>query len=140
MENGKKEKPDASNAKVSDFKDLRAWQEARKLRVEIYRLTQSFPKEEAYGLTSQMRRAAVSTTANLAEGYGRFSYQENVQFCRHSRASVYELRDHFTTALDANYISEVQFAELEKQAMDVILLLNGYIRSTQRLQKEKINE
>jgi hypothetical protein len=72
-----------------------------------------------------MRRAAVSTTANIAEGFGRYSYQENIQFCRQSRGSVYELRDHFTTALDAGYISQEEFAVLEEQAMSVIKLLNG---------------
>ena len=69
-------------------------------------------------------------TANIAEGFGRYSYQENIQFCRHSRASVYELRDHFTTALDAGYISKEEYAELNEQAVAVIRLLNGYIRAT----------
>jgi four helix bundle protein len=77
-----------------------------------------------------MRRAAISATANIAEGFGRYSYQENIQFCRQSRASVYELRDHFTTALDAGYIPEEEFARLEKRAMSVIKLLNGYLRAT----------
>jgi four helix bundle protein len=80
--------------------------------------------------TSELRRAAVSATANIAEGFGRYSYQENMQFCRQSCASVYELRDHFTTALDAGYISNEEFAGLEKQATSVIKLLNGYLRGT----------
>jgi four helix bundle protein len=136
MENRKEGKADAPK-KIGDFKELRVWQEARKLRAAVYRITQSFPKEEAYGLISQMRRAAVSVTANLAEGYGRFSYQENVQFCRQSRASIYELRDHFTTALDAAYVSNEQYRELEDQAMHVVRLANGYIRSTLKLLDEK---
>jgi four helix bundle protein len=77
-----------------------------------------------------MRRAAVSATANIAEGFGRYSYQENIQFLRQSRASVYELRDHFTTALDAGYISKEEYAVLHRQAVSVIKLLNGYIRAT----------
>jgi four helix bundle protein len=137
MENRKEEKPETPKQKIGDFKELRVWQEARKLRAAVYRITRSFPKEEAYGLVSQMRRAAVSVTANLAEGYGRFSYQENVQFCRQSRASIYELRDHFTSALDAAYVSSDQYDELESQAMHVVRLVNGYIRSTLKLQNEK---
>ena len=125
----------ADGDKLSDFTQLDTWKIARKLRAEVYRLTRGFPKEEAYALSAQMRRAAVSVTANLAEGYGRFSYQENVQFCRHSRGSAYELRDHLTTALDAGYLTKEKYMELNHLAMDVIRLLNGYIRSTQKLQK-----
>lgn len=132
MENRKEEKL-VTGKKVGDFTELRAWQAARKLRLDVYRLTRSFPSDERFGLASQMCRAAVSVTANLAEGYGRFSYQENIQFCRHSRASVYELRDHFTTALDARYLPLEKYRQLEALAMDVILLVNGYIRSTKKL-------
>ncbi len=127
----------AQPRKLKDFTDLHAWQCARKLRIEVYLVTRSFPKVESYGLASQMRRAAVSVTANLAEGYGRFSFQENIQFCRQSRASVYELRDHLLTALDAGYLVKGKYLELEQCAMDVIRLLNGYIRSTRRLQEVK---
>jgi len=81
-----------------------------------------------------MRRAAVSVTANLAEGYGRFSYQENIQFCRQSRGSVYELRDHLTTALDAGYITPDEYKENDLRAVSVVKLINGYIRAT-RLRK-----
>jgi four helix bundle protein len=115
---------------VKDFTDLDAWKMARRLRSEIYRACKLFPKDETYGLASQMRRAAISVTANIAEGYGRYSFQENIQFCRQSRASVYELRDHFTTALDAGYISEGAFAEFNALSLSVIKLMNGYIRAT----------
>jgi four helix bundle protein len=134
MEN-RKEDSSAPKKKVGDFTELRTWQAARKLRQEIYRLTKSFPEEERFGLAAQMRRAAVSVTANLAEGYGRFSYQENMQFCRQSRGSVYELRDHLTTALDAGYLSRERFRQLDQIALDVIRLLNGYIRSTKKLKE-----
>ena len=77
-----------------------------------------------------MRRAAVSVTANIAEGYGRFAYQENIQFLRQSRGSAYELRDHLTTSSDEGYISTDKFTELNELAKSVIRLLNGYIRST----------
>lgn len=134
MENRKEAKTTA-HRKVGDFTELHTWQAARELRGELYRLTNSFPNEEKFGLAAQMRRAAVSVTANLAEGYGRFSYQENMQFCRQSRASVYELRDHLATPLDAGYLARDKYGELEVMTMGVIRLLNGYIRSTKRLKE-----
>jgi four helix bundle protein len=100
MENAKLAPPRAISA-IKDFTDLETWKFARRLRVEIYKVCKALPKDETYALASQMKRAAVSVTANIAEGYGRYSFQENIQFCRQSRASVYELRDHCTTALDA---------------------------------------
>jgi len=133
MENRKEER--GASTKVGDFTELRTWQAARKLRQELYRLTQSFPAEERFGLAAQIRRAAVSVTANLAEGYGRFSYQENIQFCRQSRASAYELRDHLTTAVDAGYVPGQTCRELEQRALEVIRLLNGYIRATKKLKE-----
>jgi len=77
---------------IRDFKDLEVWRAARALRTEIYRLAGSLPDFEKFGLASQLRRAAASVTANIAEGYGRFGYQENIQLCRQARGSVYELR------------------------------------------------
>lgn len=104
---------------------------------KIYSVCKTLPKDESYALASQMRRAAISVTANIAEGYGRYSFQENIQFCRQSRASAYELRDHCTTALDAGYISDKAFEELNSLSLSVIKLLNGYIRAT-RSRKEKL--
>jgi four helix bundle protein len=89
---------------VRDFKDLEVWKAARELRREIYNLAKSLPDSEKFGLSSQLRRAGVSVTANIAEGFGRFGYQENVQFCRQARGSIYELRDHLTTCVDAGVI------------------------------------
>jgi four helix bundle protein len=122
--------------RLRDFTELEAWQVARKLRAEVYRLTAAFPPEEKYSLAAQMRRAAISVTANLAEGYGRFSYQENIQFCRQSRASAYELRDHLTTALDAGHFSREVYEATEDLAMQAIRLVNGYIRRTKALKVE----
>lgn len=122
-----------TNVGVKDFTDLDAWKLARELRQGTYVLSKKFPREEQYNLASQIRRAAVSVTANLAEGYGRYSYQENSQFCRHSRASVYEFRDHLVTALDQGYISRVEWKEADSFARRVIQIINGYIRSTQKL-------
>jgi four helix bundle protein len=121
--------------KVQDFTDLVTWKTARILRTNIYKMCREFPKNETFELSSQMRRAAVSVTANLAEGYGRFSYQENMQFCRQSRGSVYELREHLTTALDAGYITLDQYKEYDRQAISVAKLINGYIRAARLRQQ-----
>jgi four helix bundle protein len=130
MENRKPSQVGSATAQIRDFKDLDTWKFARNLRSELYRVVQTFPRDEAYGLIAQIKRAAVSVTANLAEGYGRYSYQENLQFCRQSHGSLYELRDHLTTALDAGYISLEKYNDLDAVAMSAIRLVHGYIRST----------
>ena len=123
-----------SKSEVRDFTDFVVWQAARAFRKNIYLVCRGFPKQETFELGSQMRRAAVSVTANIAEGYGRFSYQENMQFCWQSRGSVYEVRDHLTTALDAGYITPEQFKQFDLQAISVIKLINGYLRATRQRQ------
>jgi four helix bundle protein len=132
MENPPHDTSGIAKSEVRDFTDLTTWKMARILRTSAYRLCRGFPKQETFELSSQMRRAVVSITANLAEGFGRFSYQENIQFCRQSRGSTYELRDHLTTALDAGYITPEEYKEHDLQALSVIKLINGYIRATRQ--------
>jgi len=115
---------------VRDFKDLEAWRAARELRKEVYRLVQALPDIEKFGLADQLRRAACSVTANIAEGFGRFGYQENAQSCRQARGSLYELRDHLTTCVDAGYVALAEAKRLDKMAQRATQILNGYLRST----------
>jgi len=115
---------------IKDFTDLDVWKSAREMRRQIYALAKWLPEFEKFGLAAQLRRAAVSVTANLAEGYGRFGYQENVQFCRQARGSVYELRDHINTCVDEGYISGDEGAKLDAMLQRVAMLLNGYLRAT----------
>jgi four helix bundle protein len=122
---------------VKDFTDLKVWQLGRELRRHVYEHSKRFPPDEKHALTSQIRRAAVSITANIAEGFGRFSYQENMQFCRHARGSAFELRDHLIAALDAGYLIKKDWKELDELAQRTIQVLNGYIRSTRELQGMK---
>ena len=86
-----------SYGKINHFTDIEAWKLARKLRIEVYRIVKELPSEERFDLGSQMRKAAVSCTANIAEGYGRFHFQENIQFCRQSMCSMYETQDYLIT-------------------------------------------
>ena len=118
--------------RVECFKQLMVWREARSIRKRIYKGTRTFPGFENYGLSIQMTRAAVSITANIAEGFGRKSWAENIRFCRISRGSLAELRDHLTTAYDEEYIAENLCEELDRELISLIQMLNGYIRSMKR--------
>jgi len=111
----------------STFEDLDIWQFSRDFRKEISSLIRTFPSEEKYRLNDQLIRASRSVTANIAEGYGRYHYQENIQFCRQSRGSLYEIIDHLTVALDEGYISADQLEELKKKSFVIIRKLNAYI-------------
>jgi len=119
-------------SEIKSFEDLNCWKKARKLRNEIREIVKRFPDYEKYELVSQMRRASRFVTHNIAEGYGRFHYQENIQFCRISRGSLYELLDQFITALDENYISEEVYIKCKKQVVECLAVLNGYINYLKR--------
>ena len=120
------------------FEDLTVWQLARKFRHRIYQVSETWPRREMYGLTAQIQDAAVSITANIAEGYGRYHYGENIQFCRISRGSVNEVLDHLYAALDEGYISQETFDELYARGREVERVLNGYINYLKRrLQSQK---
>ena len=119
-----------SERPIRDFKDLEVWRGARTLRCEVYKLSLSLPDYEKFGLASQLRRAATSVTANIAEGFGRFGYQENAQMCRQARGSLYEIRDHLTTCVDQHYVSLEEARRLDGLAQRVAQMLNGYLRST----------
>jgi four helix bundle protein len=122
--------PAKSKAGIRDFKDLEVWKVARELRQEIYKLAKSLPELEKFGLANQLRRAAISVTANVAEGFSRFGYQENAQFCRLARGSLYELRDHLTSCVDAGYMPLTEGRRLDRIAQPATQLMNGYLRST----------
>ena len=115
------------NLKKHSFEDVKAWQLARTFRKNIYNITKIFPKEELYCLVSQIRRAVISIHSNIAEGYGRYNFQENIQFCRIARGSANEVLDQLYVAKDENYISEVVFNKLYGEGRDTELAINGYI-------------
>ena len=100
---------------------------AREYRKDIYRITKSFPEDERFGLINQLRRAACSVTANIAEGYGRYGFHEAAQFCVVARASLNETLDQLYVALDEGYINKTTFELLYKQGREVERVLNGYI-------------
>jgi four helix bundle protein len=102
----------------------------------MYKLAGKLPNFERLALASQIRRAAVFLTANIAEGFGRFGYQETAQFCRQAPGSLYELREHLTTCVDEGYITSEEDARIEQLAHSGGRLLNGYLRSTLALKRE----
>lgn len=114
------------------FRELEVWKTARAFRQEISALTKKFPDSEKYKLTDQLLRASRSITACIAEGYGRYHYQENIQFCRTARGSLMECLDHLTCALDEGYIDNNDFEKFEKQHDSILKILNGYIAFLKR--------
>ena len=121
---------------ATNFESLDVWKECRLFRKQISSTVKTFPIEEKYRLSDQLIRASRSVTANIAEGHGRYHFQENTQFCRQSRGSLTEILDHLICAFDENYISEIQLDEFRGQYEKCLKLLNGYIGY---LQKQKNN-
>ena len=124
--------------KIYTFEDLNVYKLAREFSRKVSELIKLLPKSEEYNLKPQMKRAKLSVTNNIAEGYGRYHYQENIQFCRQSRGSVCELIDDFNECYDEKYIKKAYCEELKKDAYNLIKVLNGYIASLKR-SKDNIN-
>ena len=119
------------------FEDLECWQACRELRMFAARVCKGFSKEEKYRLKDQILRSARSMTANIAEGYGRFHYQENIQYCRHARGSSYEVLDHFITGVDEDLIPEAGLSECRILVEKSVKLLNGYVRYLESKKKNQ---
>ena len=113
--------------KIISFKDLDCWKGCREVRIFVMDLVKKFPDEEKYSLTDGMKRASRSATENIAERFGRYHFQENIQFCRHSRGSLHELIDQLITAFDENYITRKEFNSGMDLINNALGLLNGYI-------------
>jgi four helix bundle protein len=120
------------------FEKIKAWQLARSFKIELRNIVKKFPSSEKFSLASQIQRAAISITANIAEGYGRYHFQENIQFCRQARGSISEILDHLYTALDYHYIDKNLFESLYTEGRAIEKAINGYIKFLQS-QKEKFN-
>jgi four helix bundle protein len=120
----------AWEASVShSYKDLVVWRESKSLATALYRATANFPKSECYGLTAQIRRAGVSVVSNIAEGQGRLTKGEFLQFLGHARGSVLELQTQLEIAEDLKYLSIMERGKLDDRISKVLRLLNGLIDS-----------
>jgi four helix bundle protein len=122
--------------KYDDFRDLEVWKRCRDIRRKIWALVKTFKPEEKYRLSDQMIRASRSSTACIGEGYGRYHYQENIQFCRQSRGSLFELIDHTDAAFDCGYINETKAEDLISEIKTAIRVLNGYIKYLKQKKEE----
>jgi four helix bundle protein len=114
------------------FEELYVYRLARDFRKSITELAKRLPADERFNLSTQMRRAALSVTNNIAEGMGRYHYQENIQFCRQSRGSITELIDDLNACFDEGYIDHATCEEHKKRAYELIKVLNSYVASQKR--------
>jgi four helix bundle protein len=125
------------NGKIETFTDLNVWKEGHKFVIMIYEITKLFPKEETYSLIDQMKRASSSITANIAEGFGRQTYKEKVQFYYLAKGSLSELKNFILIAKDINYLTEGQFLALIDQSNTVGQLLQGLIKKSKTFINQK---
>jgi four helix bundle protein len=116
-----------NNNKIKSFTDLIAWQEGHKLVLLIYKITKSFPKAELYSLTDQIQRAAISITSNIAEGFGRQSYREKIQFYYMAQGSLTEVKNQIIIARDIGYLKDELYQQIYNQANSAHMLLQGLI-------------
>lgn len=121
------------NPKIHAFTDLIVWQEAHKLVVMVYVVTKKFPREEIFGLTSQMRRSAVSITSNIAEGFARRSSKEKLQFYTIARGSLVELESQLLVARDVAFLTTKEIDDVYDQLRNSHQLLNAFINKTNDL-------
>lgn len=116
------------NEKIKSFTDLEAWKEGHNLVLMIYNLTKKFPKEEVFGLTNQLRRAVVSITSNIAEGFSRRTSKDKIHFYLISLGSLTEIQNQILIAKDIKYIDKEEFNKIALQTIVVSKLINGLIK------------
>jgi len=112
---------------VRDFHDLKVWQRSHQLTLEIYQATQTFPKEEIYGLTSQIRRASASIPANLAEGCGKQGPTELARYSQIAMGSASELEYHLLLSHDLHYLDDAHFTKLTTELVEIRRMLNVFL-------------
>ena len=116
--------------KIKSFHDLRVWKEAHSFVVLIYKNTKSFPKEELFGITNQIRRAAVSITSNIAEGFGRETLKDRIHFYVIALGSLNETQNQLLVSRDVGYLKSDDWSKLEEQIIIINKMLNGLIKKS----------
>lgn len=117
---------------IKSFEDLEVWKMAKDFVLKIYTLTSNFPKNEIYGITSQMKRAALSVPANIAEGFGRYHYLDKAKFYLNSRGSLFELKSFVLIAVDLNFIDSDKGRELIADIDQLGIKLNNLVSVTKK--------
>ena len=129
---------------MKSFEELEVWKKGRELRLFVFQIVQKFPVDEKFKLTSQIQRSSRSITNNIAEGFGRFHFQENIQFCRQARGSLTETLDLMIIAYDEKIIAKEELETFRVLYENNLKLLNGYIsylkRAKEQIEIEKDNE
>jgi four helix bundle protein len=124
---------------IRSFKDLRTWQEAHKLVLLVYKTSKDFPTSEQYILSSQIQRAGISITSNIAEGFSRNTIRDKINFYHIALGSLAEMQNQLELAKDLNYLSLSKHNEIEYQHIIVSKMLNGLIKGTQKLPSHNHN-
>jgi four helix bundle protein len=122
---------------MQSFYDLEVWKKSRDLKKKISILVKTFPSEEKYRLNDQIIRSSRSVTANISEGYGKYTYKETKQFCIHARGSLNETLNHLIDAFDEEYITKEQLISFKSEIEECSKLLNGYISYLKKKMDEK---
>jgi len=120
--------PESRWENVKDFRELKVWQKAHELTLAVYRVSATFPREELYGLTSQLRRSCSSIAANLAEGCGRSGDAEFARFCSIARGSASELEYHLLLVRDLKLIKSTDYDELAPRVTELKRMLTGLLQ------------
>jgi len=114
---------------IKEFYELDAWKKGHELVLEIYKITNNFPKEEKFGITDQLRRAASSATANIAEGFERYHFNDKIKFYYQARGSVAEVQNFLLLSRDLGYIDSKKCEALIEETNEIRQMINGLIRS-----------
>ncbi|MDA3840040.1 MAG: four helix bundle protein [Patescibacteria group bacterium] len=122
-----------NETKIKSFTDLNSWKKSHELVLEIYKITKKFPKEELFGLTSQIRRAAISITSNIAEGFSRSSYKDKTKFYYISQGSLTEVQNQLIIARDVEYITNDLFQSIANKTIISHKLINGLIKKSKEI-------
>lgn len=124
---------------IKNLEDLKVWQKAREFNKKIYELTSTFPSMERTNLTIQLRRASSSVCANIAEGFGRYHFQESMQFYRTARGSLSEIKSHLLLSLDQKYVTKPQLDKVFLMMDEIAKMLNGLIGKTKTYRSKNIS-
>lgn len=127
-------------AQVRTYQDLEVWKKSRELVKQIYAVTKSFPQEEQFGLTNQLRRSAISVASNIAEGSGRAGVKDSTRFFYIARGSLYEIETQMVLATDLQYISDDELDQVQDTITSCKKLLNGLIKYFMKMANHNVNE
>jgi|SRR3989338_5058124 len=124
---------------IKSFRDLEAWKKGHELVLKVYKLTENFPSSEKFGIVSQLQRALVSITSNLAEGFSRYYFKDRVRFYYQSRGSASEVENLLIISRDIGYLNPQIVKNLLKELEEIQLIINGLIKKTNEIHESREN-